>query len=110
MKCIVAGAKYDLDTSDELPSLSIAMFHKGAYSVSEQPLGVLTVNLDTIDGSGQVYEGPFSLEPVGRMKTVSGQVHISFSVLLQVTHLSIATNTGVFEDQLFSKSHRSCGG
>ena len=71
---VLTGTKYDLDTTDELPSISIAMFHKGTYSVSEVPLGALTVHLDHVDPAGQVTEQSYPLELSGRMKTVSGEV------------------------------------
>ncbi len=70
----ILGTKYDLDTTDELPTLSLAMFHKGAYSVSEVPMGVITVHLDSVDQMGGVTEKAYELETVGRMKVVSGSV------------------------------------
>ncbi len=73
-KYFYSGTKYDLDTTDELPTLSLAMFHKGAFSVSEAPMGIITVHLDQIDGNGGVTEKAFPLETTGRLKAVSGEV------------------------------------
>jgi Ca2+-dependent lipid-binding protein len=74
---VFSGAKYDLDTTDELPTLSLAMFHKGAYSVSEVPMGVITVHLDSVDQTGGTTEQAYELETTGRMKVVSGAVNYS---------------------------------
>lgn len=70
----MAGQKYDLDTTSDLPTLSLAMFHKGTYSVSEVPMGVITVHLDSINTEGGVTEQAYNLECSGRMTKVSGTV------------------------------------
>ena len=72
------GKTYDLDTTGDLPSLSVKLFHKGAFSISDVPLGEVTIPLLMVNGdSVAAYDRWFKLEKTGRMKDVSGQVHLS---------------------------------
>ena len=70
------GKFADLNSALNLPSLSISVFHKAAFSVSETPLGIATIYLDTIDPNGDVTDLWYPLEKSGRMKQVSGQIHV----------------------------------
>jgi hypothetical protein len=71
-----AGSKYTLDSATDLPTLSIALFHKAAFSVSETPLGTAFVPLDHLDQNGVQIDKWYPLESTGRMKTVGGQIHL----------------------------------
>lgn len=71
---VFSGTNYDLDTQGELPSLKLYVYHKAAYSVSDQPMGELTIGLESIDPDGGITELAYPLEISGRMKTVSGNV------------------------------------
>ncbi len=81
------GKFANLNSTSNLPSLSVAVFHKAAFSVSETPLGVATIYLDTIDASGDVTDLWYPLEKSGRMTQVSGQIHVrlKFSGAVTVT-------------------------
>lgn len=60
-----------MDTTDELPSLKFQLFHKGAFSTSEVPLGEVEVDLNALDLSTTM---TYPIEKSGRMKSVSGEV------------------------------------
>ena len=70
------GDTYELDTTNELPSIILNIFHKGAYSISEVPLGKVTVRLDTIDPRGLETDLWYPIEISGRMTEVSGELHL----------------------------------
>ena len=84
----------DVD-SESLPSIQIEVFHKGQYSVSEEPLGVVTIQLDSITIPIQTDNPPYielwpHLEVTGRMKEISGKVyfaiiHLFFSLAILFT-------------------------
>ena len=44
--------------------------------LSEEPLGQVTIPLDTIDSKGAQMDRWYTLELAGRMKTVSGELHL----------------------------------
>lgn len=74
---LILGNTYDLNTSEELPSIRISLFHKGSFG-SDTPLGEITIPLDSVDASGQTtYDKWRPLKISGRMKSVSGEVRVT---------------------------------
>lgn len=71
----VFGKTYDLSFKDNLPSLSVAMFHKGQFDFSESPLGkIYDIPLEDISTSET--DKMFELKPDGRTTDVTGKIHI----------------------------------
>lgn len=48
----LVGNSFELDTTAELPSLKFALYHKGGFTVSEVPLGVVQISCSDIDPDG----------------------------------------------------------
>lgn len=72
---LYTGTSYDLNRNRDLPTLEVCMYHKGGILSTDEPLGKMTVPLDTIDPSGASASSSwFPLEKDGRMKIVSGEV------------------------------------
>jgi hypothetical protein len=64
-----------LDTDQELPSIKFSLFHKGSFSVSETPLGYISIPLHDIDPKGrEATDLWYPLKKIGRMSEVSGEV------------------------------------
>eukprot|EP01038_Epipyxis_sp_PR26KG_P004421 gene4421-6250_t len=70
------GMSYDLNATDNLPSISVNLFHKAQFSVSDTRMGTAVISLDSIDPSGASSDLWVPLEVSGTMKTVSGEVHV----------------------------------
>jgi hypothetical protein len=73
------GKNYNLDTTGELPTLKITIFHKAAMSISETPLGEVTIFLSDLDPTGAALTDswyPIVKTAAGRMTDVSGELHL----------------------------------
>lgn len=72
------GKNYNLDTTGELPTLKVTLFHKAAMSISETPLGEVTVFLSDLDPSGAALtDSWYPIAKSGaRMTDVSGELHL----------------------------------
>ena len=73
--CLCSGDNFDLSYGENQPSLSISLYHKGAFSVSEVPLGKVEINLEDI--ATNATEMWFPLKPDGRTTDVSGDLRLS---------------------------------
>ena len=73
---IHSGTFFELDTEGELPSLKFSVYHKGGFSVSETGLGEVRISLSDIDPDGEPTELWYPLKAFGRMKNVSGELHL----------------------------------
>lgn len=69
-----SGKKYNLDSDGDLPSLRLVLTHKAGYSVSDVPMGEISVDLATIDADGGETDLWYPLALSGRMKQVTGEV------------------------------------
>jgi hypothetical protein len=86
----ISGQTYNLDTTGDLPSLTISLVHRAAFSVGEQPMGEVVIYLDTIDANGAESDQWYDLVPTGRMKNVSGQVIVPV-LTLPIGHQALPT-------------------
>lgn len=65
--------------NENLPSIQVEFFHVGQYAVSEEPLGICSVQLDSIqipseaDNPSYIELKPH-LDATGRMKQATGMV------------------------------------
>eukprot|EP00981_Chlorochromonas_danica_P000154 scaffold46_cov196-Ochromonas_danica.AAC.4 len=90
------GQFYNMDVTEDLPSLNVTVYHKAPYSVSETPLGMVNIPLDSVDRMGeQTLDEWFPLRVVGRMKTVSGEIHLRLKFNSPPTYLDIEEGTGL---------------
>ena len=69
-----SGKKYNLDSDGELPNLNLVLTHKAGYSVSDVPMGEISIELNSIDPNGAETDLWYPLALSGRMKSVSGEV------------------------------------
>lgn len=74
MYCYPIGQAYDLNTPENLPTLAISMYNKGSMLSTDDPLGKISIPLETIDPSGGEVVQWYPLEKAGRMKGVTGEV------------------------------------
>jgi len=73
------GYNYNLDTDGELPSLNLVLTHKATFSTSDVPMGEIHIDLDTVDPSGEASDMWYPLNLSGRMKIVTGELHLRIS-------------------------------
>ena len=80
-----------MDTNKELPSVKFSLYHKGAYSVSETPLGEVVIPLQNIDPDGGVTDLWYPIKRSGRMASASGEVSVCLTISLTHILLFIVT-------------------
>ena len=68
------GHSYDLNSSGELPTLVVKMYHKGGMLQSDEPMGKISIPLDTIDPSGIQAAAFYPLAGDSRTKYAAGEV------------------------------------
>lgn len=68
------GSNCDLESMNELPTLQIILYHKAQFSVSETPLGQVSISLNTIDPMGEPTVMWYPVDPYGRVTKVTGEV------------------------------------
>ena len=60
---------------ESLPTLQLQLFHKSSSLIgTDLPMGIVEVSLDGIDADGGALEEWFSVQRVGKMKEVAGDV------------------------------------
>src|SRR3546814_3375693 len=74
---LVTGDSYDLTNPSAPPSLEVKVFSSAL--VGDVPLGRVEIPLDVVVSVGESFEDTYPLESFGRMKSVSGTVHLRFS-------------------------------
>ncbi|RYH28936.1 hypothetical protein EON65_10335 [archaeon] len=71
------GHVYNLNTVGDLPTLNLTIFHKAPFSVAEQPMGMVSIQLEHLDTSGFQLDTWFELQKMGRMEKVAGKIHLA---------------------------------
>lgn len=75
------GKHFSLQSEIDLPTLKFAVYHKPAFAVTETPLGVSTYEIDLIDQNGAEFNSWLPLEPIGRLKSATGEIHVKIKFL-----------------------------
>ncbi len=69
------GNNYDLNSSGELPTLVLSVYHKGGYLMSDEFMGKAVIPLDTIDPNGGEARGRYPLSGDSRKTQITGEVN-----------------------------------